>query len=151
MTKAQIVKFRDQAKKNNKQIFMYLDNSLTFYDGLRDSEFLIWDDANEVVTVLGPIRDNTSQTYLRAETPYEMYQFSYEHIQGIGVYMNYANLSKEVEALKSAGLITADKAKEILEKMAPLSRANVSAFSRTMRTYTTEQYKQSLTQNKENN
>lgn len=144
MTKAQITKFRDQAKKNSKQIFICLDNSFVFYDGLRDSEFLIWDDTNEVVTVLGPIRDNTSKTYLRAETPYEMYQFGYEHIQGMGVYMNFETLKKEVTALKSAGLISADKVNEILEKMAPLSRANVSAFSRTMRTYTTEQYKESL-------
>jgi len=146
MEKEKVIAFRENAKINNQQIFIYVDNALVFYDGLRDCEYLIWDDTNEKVTIFGPIRENfiTNSFYRRSETPYEMYVLSYSEIQGIGVYMNYEVLSKEVATMVSNGLITAEKGNEMLKNMAPLSRANVNSIERTMRTYNQEDYKEYL-------
>ena len=152
MKKSQIVAIRDNAKKNNKQIFLCLNNSLIFYDGQRDCESLIWDDTNELVTVMGPIRENMpmGSHYRKAETPYEVFTFGYDIIEGIGVYMNYENLSKEVATMVAKGTINEARGNEILKDLAPLSRANVNSIERTMRTYSQEDYKKYLEEKSKN-
>ena len=116
MTKEQVIAFRENAKKEGKQIFLWLDNSLTFYDNLRDCEVMIWDDTSEVVHVIGSIRVQDS-VYIKAQTPYELYTFSYEEIQGMGVYLSYSALAIELDNFKKKGLITATQAEEYLVNM----------------------------------
>lgn len=139
MTKQEVIAFRDNAKKEGKQIFLYLDNSLTFYDNLRDCEAMIWDDENEECTVIGSIRV-TDSVYLKAKTPYEMYTFTYEMIQGMGVYLSFDNMVKELETFVQRGLISQEDKADYINKLAPLSRTNTAPLSRTMRTYTPEDY-----------
>ena len=141
MTKQEVIAFRDNAKKEGKQIFLYLDNSLTFYDNLRDCEAMIWDDENEECTVIGSIRV-TDSVYLKAKTPYEMYTFTYEMIQGMGVYLSFDALVKELDTFVNRGLISREDKANYIDKLAPLSKTNTNPLYRTMRTYSAEDYEE---------
>ena len=141
MTKEQIIAFRENAKQSGKQVFLWLDNALVFYENLRDCEAFIWDDDNEVVYIIGPIRNGDS-VYIKAGTPYEMYTFDYAQVQGMGLYLDMPALIVELDKFKTRGLITAEQYEEYLNKLAPLSRINTHQMTRTMKTYTEEEYKE---------
>ena len=141
MTKEQVIAFRENAKKNNKQLYVFLDNCLYFYENLRDAEVFIWDDSNEVVHVIGGIR-NGDCFYIKSQTPYELYTFGYDVIQGMGVYLSYSDMIKELDNFKKQGLITSDKYTESIKKLAPLSKTNTNPNTRTMKTYSDKDYKE---------
>lgn len=140
MTKESIIAFREKAKAADKQLYVWLDNALVFYENLRDCEVMIWNDDKELLYVIGPIRNGDS-CYIKASTPYELYIFDYGQIQGMGIYLDYPTLINELTNFKVDGMITDEQLQQYITKLAPLSKVNTDPFTRTMRTYSDEDYK----------
>lgn len=78
MTKDQVVNFRDVVAKD-KMIKIICDNQHIFYDNIAQYPPIMWDDANEVFTVVRVNQDAGGQD----KYPFETVQTSYEMIQFI--------------------------------------------------------------------
>lgn len=89
MTKEQVVNFRDNVAKD-KMIKITCDNQHIFYDNIAQYAPIIWDDDNEVFTVIRVNPDANAQI----DYPYETVQTSYDMIQFMHCYDTTENAIK---------------------------------------------------------
>lgn len=77
MTKANVVKFRDEAKVNAQTLIIYLDNGRYVNEGLA---FTHWDDTAELLTV---VEMNADNPYSQKDAPMQVLVEEYSNIQSL--------------------------------------------------------------------
>ena len=109
MTLAQIKEIRDTYKAvPGIVIDIYLDNDITFHQGLKE-EIILWDDSKQRITSIR--NNNRINQHLY---PYEVVVSSYEHIQSMYVAVDLDGVKKYLKT------INYDKNNQLLEYLSTL-------------------------------
>lgn len=109
MTLAQIKEIRDTYKAVPGIIIdIYLDNDITFHQGLKE-EIILWDDSKQRITSIR--NNNRINQHLY---PYEVVVSSYEHIQSMYAAVNLDGVKKYLKT------INYDKTNQLLEYLSTL-------------------------------
>ena len=119
MTKEQIIAFRENAKQSGKQVFLWLDNALVFYENLRDCEAFIWDDDNEVVYIVMPnsVHTNTIDSRLY---PMSILTMDYDAITFMSVAVDRLCLDNFFKDKVGKGLTNEETRKRYFKDMTDL-------------------------------
>lgn len=118
MTKEQIIAARKIHK--NEDLWIFADNA-KLYAALSEGTELIWDDTNQLVHVIKP----SINYYNQNDKPAVIETYNYDVIQYIGTDLTLERLAQSLAELKTQGLITDAKAKEILAYHAPEDKTHL--------------------------
>ena len=110
MEKEHVIEIRDEAKKNNNMLMIITDNEHVFYDNVKDSIPIVWDDEGATFTT---IMTNFSQVTPRY-SPFMKTTVQYEQIQFMNIFLSEEeatefvkkNITDQDQLKKSLGVIS---------------------------------------------